>query len=201
LTCGFTEIVHRVVAHPAIYDLVQRLAGRETNLRRLAPTLSVAAGGLLLDVGAGTGEGARAAPPSARYLWLDRDPRKLAGFAAKKRPGLAVVGDAARIGLRDKSVDVALCMAMSHHLSDAELDALLGEVARVCRKRFVFLDALDAPASLLSRVLWRYDRGSYPRRPEALLGALRERFEIDHVERYATLHQFLLCSGSPRPSR
>lgn len=194
-----TTVLHRVAANPSAYDFIQRLAGRETNLRRLAPHLDAAGGGLLLDIGAGTGEGIRAAPPSARYLWLDRDLRKLEGFTAKKRRGLALVADGARIARRTKSVDVALCMAVSNHLPDAELEALLAEVARVCRKRFVFLDAVATPR-LLSRLLWRYDRGSHPRGEARLREAFARWFEIEREERYTTWHRFLLCSGTPRAS-
>jgi hypothetical protein len=52
----------------------------------------------------------------------------------------------------------------------------------------------------MQRLMWRYDRGYYPRRMTVLLDALREHFDVERVERYKVMHDFLLCIGSPRRS-
>jgi ubiquinone/menaquinone biosynthesis C-methylase UbiE len=46
---------------------------------------------------------------------------------------------ASQIGLKDKSVDIATCIAMSHHLTDAQLSSAVREFARVCRSKLIFL--------------------------------------------------------------
>src|SRR5207248_3958899 len=77
------RVLHRAVARPAVYDVVQRLAGREAVYRRLRAALAGLRGMSILDVGAGTGALARVIPKSAHYIWLDSDVRKLGGFRAK----------------------------------------------------------------------------------------------------------------------
>jgi ubiquinone/menaquinone biosynthesis C-methylase UbiE len=193
-----TGIVHKIVSHPAIYDRVQKLAGRDLNYARLAPLVALAAGNTLLDIGAGTGECARMVPPSTTYIWLDNDPQKLRGFRAKFASQWALLGEANRIGLRDKSVDIAVCVAVSHHLADAQLRAALSEVARVCRGNLIFLDAVREDASVVSKLLWKYDRGSHPRHASALRAAIEQYFEIDHEESYSVYHHYWLCMGRPK---
>ncbi len=103
-----------IVAHPWIYDRVQRMAGREENYRRLSPLLHRARGERLLDAGAGTGEIARILDPSTRYVCLDNDLQKLSGFLSKGGKGLTVVGDVTQIPLKEDAVHTAVCVAVSH---------------------------------------------------------------------------------------
>ena len=139
------RILGTVVANPWVYDAVQKMAGREENYRRLQPLLARAKGELLLEAGAGTGEITRILDPTTRYLWLDNDVQKLAGFQNKNKNHLAVLADGTRIPLADQSVHSVLTSAVTHHLQDHELDLFLAELARVCRQQLVFLDALDDP--------------------------------------------------------
>ena len=76
--------------------------------------------------------------------------------------GSSLLGDGTQIGLRDKSVDYGQCIAVTHHLTDAQLPKLVAELARVVRKKLFFLDALDTDA-WQSTLMWKYDRGSNPR--------------------------------------
>jgi ubiquinone/menaquinone biosynthesis C-methylase UbiE len=193
-----TEVVHRIASHPWVYDMMQKLAGRDRNYQRLAPYLAHAAGKTLLDLGAGTGECARLAPPSATYIWLDKDPEKLRGFHDKSLGGLALLGEAGCIGLKDKSVDVALCQCVSHHLTNSELHNTFREVARVCRTRFIFLDAINMPSSTISNLLWKYDRGSYPRAVADLRSVIAQYFQVEHEEQYSIYHHYWLCTGRPK---
>src|SRR3954471_19450198 len=93
------KILKKIVSNPSVYDMAQKIAGREQNYRRLMPLLNRAKGELLLDIGAGTGEITRILHASTRYIWLDNDPEKLRGFLSKRPDGLAILGDVPRIPL------------------------------------------------------------------------------------------------------
>jgi SAM-dependent methyltransferase len=190
--------VELTVARPVVYDAIQAVAGLRHTRRRLAPFVAHLEGDLL-DVGGGTGLILPLLPATARYLWLDNDPLKLRGFRLRAGPGArGILGDATRLCLRDASVDLAVCIAVSHHLAPGDLERAVAELARVVRRRLVFLDALDRPSSWVSRVLWRLDRGSFPRSAEALRGVLEQWFEVEHVERYTVYHEYMLWAGRPR---
>jgi SAM-dependent methyltransferase len=191
-----SELVGRLVASPTLYNLLQRLCGTEHTLRRLRPLLADTAGRRVLDVGGGTGVALSVLPEPRRYLWLDTDPAKLRGLPSAVSGVRAVLGDATRLPLRPRSVDIALCLAMSHHLSDAQLEAMLGELARVVCQRLVFLDAVVA-RSVRSHLLWAIDRGRHPRSAAALRAALERRFRILSLEEYAVHHRYLLCTAAP----
>lgn len=195
-----TKILHRLVANPWVYDLVQKLAGRDRNYARLAPLIAQARGSKLLDVGAGTGEFLRIVPPETTYIWLDNDPQKLSGFRKKSRTPWALLGETNQIGLRDKSVDIAVCVAVSHHLTDAQLAMTLREMARVCRNKLVFLDPVRVEHSTASTLLWKYDRGSYPRPAAVLRCAIGQHFDIEHEERFSIYHHYWLCTARPKAS-
>jgi SAM-dependent methyltransferase len=183
-----------IVSVPLVYDLVQRLTGAEKTLARLRKILEQAAGGLVLDVGAGTGSLEAALPPGAGYLCVDADPRKLTRFRAKSRSP-AVLGDATNLPLRDQSVDWAICVSVSHHLDDEGFGLMLDELRRVTRDRVVFLDAVTFPTPR-SRLLWHYDRGRHPRPVEVLKRELSSRFEIVTSEEFTGLHRYLLVNAA-----
>ena len=192
-----SEIIHSIVAKPIVYDAVQRLAGIDYLRRQLQPYIAETAGQVVLDVGAGTGLFLSAFPESTKYLWLDNDPQKLSGFRTRASSHIpAILGDATRIGLKDKSVDYATCTAVAHHLTDVQLTQLVSELARVVRKKLFLLDPLDTDA-WQSAVMWKYDRGSYPRTAQTLTTAIEQQFTIEHSERYAIYHRYLFLVAKP----
>jgi ubiquinone/menaquinone biosynthesis C-methylase UbiE len=192
------KLLHRADAKPWIYDQVQMLFGLKQTHQRLAPYLAETHQKTVLDVGAGTGLYRSLVPKTAWYIWLDIDREKLKGFQRRHTLYAAVLGDATQLCLHDHSVDFAFCIALSHHLSDQQLTRLFSELARVVREKMIFLDALDYPDSLISRLLWKYDRGSYPRSAQALCSAIESWFEIEQTEHYTIYHHYILCVGKPR---
>jgi SAM-dependent methyltransferase len=190
-----TDLLHRIVARPAVYDLVQTLLGAPKSLRKLRLMLANVGAITVLDVGAGTGNGLRVLPSEARYLWLDNDPLKLTSVGNVHRPVLAVLASATAIPLGARSVDMALCIAMSHHLDDRQISELFLELSRVCRSHLIFLDPVERAGSFISRLLWKYDRGSHPRRVEVLRELVQERFQIEYEEEYSIYHHYWLCSA------
>jgi SAM-dependent methyltransferase len=124
------------------YDPIMDLTMRERRWRgRLVEQMvnSVPSGGLVLDVGCGTGRTALAlarAAPRLRVAGVDGDPDVLARAAAK--PG----GDAVdwRRGLADAipvdddgAADAVVMSLLLHHLAPATQDAALREAGRVLR--------------------------------------------------------------------
>jgi ubiquinone/menaquinone biosynthesis C-methylase UbiE len=198
----FTRFLHWVVANPRVYDAVQYLLGFEQTRRRLAPYLGQTNNQTVLDVGGGTGNYARLVPRSATYFWLDNDPAKLRRFKAKCSSRLgAMLADATRICLRDKSVDCVVCIALAHHLSDTELPSLFRELARVVRRRLIFLDAVERKGSRISNLLWKFDRGRYVRSAQDLCSAMDQWFEREQTEYYTVYHHYLVCIGKPRTDK
>lgn len=184
-----------VVAIPRVYDAVQRLVGARRILRQIEPMLHDVAGSVV-DVGAGTGNLAEALPAQARYLWLDSDPHKLKGFR-KRSAGPALVADATKLPFPDDSIDWAASAFVLHHLEDAHLDLMLGELHRVVRRGVFVLDAVADP-SLRSRVLWRYDRGRHPRPPDAIRDAISARFAIVAEDEFAVVHRYVALTATSR---
>jgi SAM-dependent methyltransferase len=182
---------------PRVYDVIQVLAGRHIAQRRLRAAVAGACGQTVLDVGAGTGNLARLLPPDATYWALDNDPTKLRRLQAKVPSARCLEGSALNIGLPDDAVDWTVCVAVAHHLNDEDLPRLFAELARVTRHRLVFLDPIWTSRRGITKLLWRYDRGSYPRTADALLAAFAIGFEIEWVKHFRALHEYVLCAGAP----
>jgi ubiquinone/menaquinone biosynthesis C-methylase UbiE len=196
----FTKILHRIVSNPWVFNQVQYLFGFKETCRRLAPYLAQTHNQIVLDVGAGTGNSAPLLPRSATYLWLDNDLKKLQRFRSRWPTGLAILADATRICLKDKSVDHALCIGLTHHLTGIELPLLFSELARVIRQRLIFQDGVVRRESKISNLLWKYDQGRHPRSAHDLCSAIEPWFEIEQKEVYAIYHRYILYVGKPRHS-
>lgn len=107
----------------------------------------------VLDVPAGTGRLARAAPASA-WFGVDASLPMLCALPSHLAPR-AVVGLAEALPLRDGAVDVVLCCRLLHHLPSRDARRiLLAEFARVSRDLVIvsFWDRTSWPQ--LRRRLW-----------------------------------------------
>lgn len=190
-------ILHRIVAQPFVYDAVQYAAGMQTVREQVRLYLHETAQSSVVDLGAGTGLYLPAFPPSAHYLWLDLDRDKLRGFQARyQHTKPTMLSDGTQIGLRTKSVDYATCIAVLHHLDDHQLSQFVAEVARVVRKGVIILDPL-ATEAWISRMLWKYDRGSFPRTAHQLVTAFAQHFELEQMTTFKVYHQYVLFRARP----
>jgi SAM-dependent methyltransferase len=120
----------------ATLSRLEEFLGDERTPRRLT----------LLDVGAGAGDIARAAVRRAGRLGislaafaLERH-RLIAGACRGRGDLVALVGDGSLLPLRDRSVDLALCVKVLHHLPFGASVKLLGELDRVARVGVVVVD-------------------------------------------------------------
>jgi SAM-dependent methyltransferase len=192
------EILHRVVAYPRVYDVVQSLAGTAELDRRIGHVVGTLPDrSVILDVGGGTGLPTSLWPAGAMYLCVDIDPVKLAGFRVRHTAGTPVRGDGTHLPVRTASIDLVVCKNVSHHLSDQDLPGLFRECARVLKAggRMLFIDAVHAPDRWRSRLLWRYDRGSRPRTVEALRQAMAAEFHIIQSDVFTIQHRYLFSVG------
>jgi ubiquinone/menaquinone biosynthesis C-methylase UbiE len=189
-----------LVSRPFVYELVQNLAGQGRVAERLAAVLSRLPSGRLLDVGSSEGSFARRLGREA--VGLDVDVRALA--AARSRGGYhtVVAADASRLPFGGGRFGITLFVAVAHHLDDGQLSAALEELARVTSGHFLLLDPLRNDRRAVSRWLWRYDRGRFPRTSEYLVNELSRDFEIVEMDQFAVYHEYLLCVAVPRrPAR
>ena len=194
------EILHKIAAHPWVYDRIQTVAGQKTSLARIRARISCSARDLIIDVGGGTGATRSVWPDGCRYVCLDIEMPKLRGFHSKHPGGLGVLGDATRMPFADGAADVFVCVAMVHHLTDEMFDQLFEEAFRVLRPggRVVLLDPVLNRDRWLGLALWRLDRGSNPRTADELRGRLASRFQVEHWESYAIYHEYVLGIGVRR---
>jgi ubiquinone/menaquinone biosynthesis C-methylase UbiE len=148
----------------------------------------------VLDLGGGTGAIRPYLPAECKYISLDMEMPKLRGFRRKYPGQTPLLSDCTQIPVASRSIDVVLCMLMSHHLTDAALTTMLAEAKRVLKLggQFIFLDCVDAPERFIGRLLWRVDRGSFPRRPEILTARIERVLPVVIRERFSVWHEYLL---------
>jgi ubiquinone/menaquinone biosynthesis C-methylase UbiE len=191
------EILHKIAAHPWVYDQIQALAGQKQIMEWISRQTAAIHAETVVDVGGGTGTWRRLWPAGCRYICLDNEMPKLQGFHSKVPAGLAVLSDATRMSIATGSADVVMCVAIAHHLTDAMLDEVLEEALRVLKLggQLILLDAVFNRKRRAGRILWRLDRGSYPRTAEELREKFEVRFKVVHWGKYAVYHEYVLGIG------
>jgi hypothetical protein len=95
---------------------------------------------------------------------------------------------------------MVICKSVTHHLTDLMLEQTLDESRRVLRAggHMIVLDAVLNRERLAGRILWRLDRGSYPRTADDLQRKLASRFNIIHWEKFAIYHEYVFGIGARR---
>ncbi len=188
-------LLHRIFSIPLIYDLLQTLVGARYIRKRLQKSLTgITDGAIIVDVGGGTGLNRSLFGENIRYICLDNDPVKLQGVLQKMVDGHPLLGDAGNISIRTNSVDMVICTSVTHHLPDELLPEFFGEAIRILKPtgKFVVLDAVWAPKRMAGRLLWKYDRGSFPRTPETLRTALSKNGQVVHWDEFAVFHRYVI---------
>ena len=191
------EMGNKIAVHPWIYDQIQTLAGQKQSLERISKQTAALHPEIVVDVGGGTGLWRTLWPAGCRYVCLDIEFPKLQGFRSKVPLGLAALSDATRMCIASGSADVVMCVAIMHHLTDMMIDQVFEESLRVLRSngQLVLLDPVLNRERWMGRILWRLDRGSYPRTEEDLRTKLENRFKISHWERFAIYHEYVFGIG------
>lgn len=190
------KLLHHIVSNPYVYDRVQQLVGAQLVRQKLSAYLQpIVPDAVIVDLGGGTGNNRDLFSPDQHYICLDNDQLKLKGFREKFPKDSGLRADATRLPLQSNSVDLVLCTAVSHHIPDDSLDSFFSEAIRIIKSegRFVFLDAVWSPRRLPSRLLWRYDRGSYPRTLEKLQTTLARHGQILDWHTFAVYHRYVIA--------
>lgn len=191
------RLAGRIVSNPAVYRLVQNLAGQGQVAARLRSALAeLEPRARLLDVG--SAEGGFAARLGVDPVFVDLDPRPLAALLRRRHGSRAAAADATALPFADAAFDLSLCVAVTHHLDERQLELVVADLARVTRRHLVFLDALRNDGRALSRWMWKLDRGRYPRTREQLRQALERRFTLSVAREFTVYHQYVLWVASPR---
>lgn len=153
-----------------------------------------------MDVGGGTGLSDDLGLEYGQYICVDNDQIKLNAFQRKHPRGQAVRADARRLPIAGGVVDLVMCKSVSHHLDDSAAPQFFEEAARVLKPggRFVFVDAVAAPSRLRSRLLWRYDRGAFPRDVGDLRAMFERFFDVLTWTTLAIHHVYVIGVGAPR---
>lgn len=193
-----SPFLHRLAAHPRVYDAIQFATGAPVVAGIMRRWLADARG-LVIDIGGGTGRIKTLLPSNTRHVCIDVDEMKLSGYTTKFPDALAVHGDASMLPLRSGAVDAITFVAVSHHLTDEQLGRVFDEIARVQSPKgtFFFFDAIHVPDRFLSRLLWRHDRGAYPRTKEQLVAVLRRHFHVVDCFEHTILHRYVACRCKP----
>ena len=178
------------------YDLIQLLAGDRQFRRRLASHMApFSTASRVADLGGGTGPGQHA-PMWRRYVCLDLDPAKLRRFRARWPAGVAVAGDATACPFVDATFDGVVCAKVVHHLDDEQLPAMLAEAARILKPggTLILADAVRS-TRWIPRLMWRLDRGAFPRTAADIRRSLRQHYAVAIWDQFrlALFHDMVLC--------
>jgi len=193
------RIAAALVARPWFYDLVQNAAGRSVAVKQLKAVLPQSPATRVLDVG--SAGGSLSARLGFHPVSLDIDVLSVVAARRRSSDALALVGDAANLPFPTYCFDLSLCLDISHHLPDTAWSRMLAELSRVTGGTLIFLDAVRDDARNLSRFLWRYDRGRFPRTRDDILQALGREFLIRKIVEFSVYHRYVLCIASPGPAK
>ena len=193
------KALHTVASYGPVYDMIQAVCGVKLIDRRLRRLLEAYPDyRSVLDIGGGTGRVRSQLSSGCKYYCLDNEAPKLRQLQRTTQGAHAILGDATKAPIATASMELVLCVAVSHHLSDSEFQQVLLEITRILKPggRLMFHDPLWSRSWLPGRLLWSLDRGSNPRNKEALLSILTKHVQIIHQEEFRMGHDYLLLLAS-----
>jgi SAM-dependent methyltransferase len=199
-----TSGIRSVLSHPKIFETFSRALGGPRSHRILIDEyIRPEPGVRLLDIGCGTGD-MFSLMPQVRYTGLDisapyiEHARERFGERAEFR-----VASGASLPDDLNDFEIAIAIAVLHHLDDDEARALLAGAAAALRPdgRFISIDPLYAEGqSRASRAVISRDRGRHVRTAEAYTALAQTAFESvrpvrrDDLLRIPYTHLVLECS-------
>lgn len=177
-TGGLFRILQVPAAYLALQDIV---GGRSARTRFADEYVRPFPGAKILDLGCGTGSLLDFVPSDVHYVGFDANPAyiesALRRFGTRGQFRCASVGEMPE---DNEEFDLAVALAVLHHLDDDRAHALLAHAARALRPggAFVSIDAtLHEGQGWVSRMLARADRGGCVRTPAAYRALLAAHFD------------------------
>lgn len=162
-----TKLVHRLLSIPLIFDLQEIICNDYDSVRKEFIKYLSKDGLKILDVGCSTGISAKSIVDMERqsYTGIELVP-EYAALAAKRNPkGKVLVMDATKMNFPARSFDVALFLAVWHHMSDQMVRDSLNNAKGVLKPGGMVLVAepIFTPGHWYSTMMLKRDRGDYIR--------------------------------------
>jgi ubiquinone/menaquinone biosynthesis C-methylase UbiE len=183
----FAQLVERVSDHPVLFIFCRSVV--ENNFKSVRAVirrdLRLGQGLRVLDLGCGPGAFSDLFDGDP-YVGADLNPRYIE-WARRHRKGTFLLSDARSVGLPDASFDQVLIFGLLHHLSDADVRAVLAEARRLLVPGGHALVIEDIPSvsrmNLLGHLVHMAENGEHIRPQEEyrrlyLEGARIEREEV-----------------------
>jgi ubiquinone/menaquinone biosynthesis C-methylase UbiE len=191
--------LHKIASFGPVYDLIQTFVGIKFIDRRLARALHAhATYQTVLDLGGGTGRIRSVLSSRCKYFCLDNEEPKLLQCRRRIPDAHAILGDATATPVESGCMDLVICLGVSHHLTDPQLERMLAEAMRVLKPSgyLLFYDALWKPRWWPGRFIWSLDRGSHPRNKDSLVGIIARHTRTIYQEEFHVYHKYFLLIGS-----
>jgi SAM-dependent methyltransferase len=185
----FATIVERISDHPVLFIFFRAIL--ENNFKAVRAVirndLTHGKGLRTLDMGCGPGAFADLFAEDD-YVGTDLNPRYIS-YASAHKKGTFLLGDARKVDLPNGRFDQILVFGLLHHLSDADVRAVLGEAKRLLVAGGRILAIEDIPAvsrmNLIGHLIHNVENGEYIRTIEEYRRLYSEfgRIEKDEVLR------------------
>lgn len=196
------RVLASIVASGFVYDALQHAAGMEGFEVHIKESLKpIARGCVVIDAGGGTGMSRHIWPQDCDYVNVDNDPEKREAFVRKKLPGKAVLGDITALDNGPGSVDYVFNQERDTPPRRRRPRWLLEGLCAgsQARRQARLFDAVHSSDRFVSKLFWRYDRGSFPRERDVLVGALNRYFSASLTEKLVgPFHTYVFYVGTPR---
>jgi len=149
----------------ALWTAARRVLNFGSYSDSIARAAAIAPGDRVVDVGCGTGEMTPIVPVGSPYLGIDLSEENL----AQARRWHSAAGrefrqlDVTRESLPGGPFDIALMVAILHHMDDATTAAVLTQLAPQVRKRIIVADLLSVQGNPMQRLWASLDQGKFVR--------------------------------------
>jgi ubiquinone/menaquinone biosynthesis C-methylase UbiE len=149
----------------ALWTAARRVLNFGTYRAQVARAAAIQHGDRVVDIGCGTGEMAPAVPAGNAYVGVDlslenvKHARRVYGAPGREFVQL----DLTRTLIPGGPFDIALMIAVLHHMDDETAHAVLAQVAPQVTKRIVVLDLLALEGNPVQRMFVALDQGKHVR--------------------------------------
>ena len=180
----FAALVERISDHPVLFILCRSILENDFKAVRavIRRDLRLGDGSRSLDLGCGPGAFADLFVGN-EYVGADLNPRYI-DYAKTHKKGSFLLADARKVDLPNGSFDQILVFGLLHHLSDADVRAVLAEAKRLLVPGGKLLAIEDIPAvsrmNLIGHLIHNVENGEYIRPVEEYRALYSE---FGHIEK------------------